>query len=417
MLTEAAAVVIGSGALGASTAFHLLAAGIGPVALIDQHAIGGETSPRAAGLTQQVRDSDLMTDLARRSVGKITNFSRDTGQPLVYFQSGSMKIARTPGHARQLRREVERGQRLGLEIDLIPEAEAARRNPFLRPRGITAVSFAKTDLYLEPWQIPRLYARAFAERGGVLLPHTRVNGLSSTDAAITEILTDQGPIRTRVVIDAAGAWTRLVGERCGARIGAVATRHQLFITEPIDGVDAMQPITRVIDCNVYMRPADGGLMLGGYEPAPVQADMANLPAGFSVADLTLDISVLRRLAEQIGEQFPIFRDVAIKEHRGGLPTMTADGEHILGPWPGLRGFYVVGGCCVGGLSIAPILGELLATWVVSGSPGLDLSGLAPGRRAVADLNEASLLEACRRNYAYHYWARETRPAEAAIASS
>ncbi|MGH7103503.1 MAG: NAD(P)/FAD-dependent oxidoreductase [Acetobacteraceae bacterium] len=416
MLTEAAAVVIGSGALGASTAFHLLKAGIGPVALIDQHAIGGETSPRAAGLTQQVRDSDLMTDLAHRSVAKITGFARETGQQLAYFQSGSMKIARTPGHAAQLRREVERGQRLGIEIDLISEAEAARRNPFLRPRGIAAVSFAKTDLYLEPGQIPRLYARAFAERGGVLLPHTRVNGLSSTDGAVTEVATERGSIRTRVVIDAAGAWTRLVGERCGARIGAVATRHQLFITEPIDGVDAMQPITRVIDCNVYMRPADGGLMLGGYEADPVQADMASLPAGFSIADLTLDISVLRRLAEQIDEQFPIFRGAAIREHRGGLPTMTADGEHILGPWPGLSGFYVLGGCCVGGLSIAPILGELAATWVVSGSPGLDLSGLAPGRRAVADLDEASLLESCRRNYAYHYWAGETRPREAAAAS-
>lgn len=55
MINEAAAVVIGSGALGASTAFHLLAAGVKSVALLDQHAIGGETTPNAAGLTQQVR--------------------------------------------------------------------------------------------------------------------------------------------------------------------------------------------------------------------------------------------------------------------------------------------------------------------------------------------------------------------------
>lgn len=416
MQSEAAAVVIGSGALGASTAFHLLAAGLGPVALLDQHAIGGETSPRAAGLTQQVRDLDLMTNLARRSVAKITGFARETGQNLVYFQSGSMKIARTAEHARQLRSEVERGQRLGVEIDLIPVAEAAERNPFLRAHGITAVSFAKTDLYLEPGQIPRLYARAFAERGGVLMPHTKATGLSSTDGAVTGLITERGPIRTNVVIDAAGAWTRLVGAQCGARIGAVATRHQLFITEPIDGVDAMQPITRVIDCNVYMRPADGGLMLGGYEADPLQVDMAELPPGFSVGDLALDAAVLRRLATLIDEQFPIFREVAIREHRGGLPTMTADGEHILGPWPSLRGFYVLGGCCVGGLSIAPILGELLAAWVVSGSPGLDLSSLAPGRQAVAGLDEAPLREACRRNYAYHYWARGTRPAEGSIAS-
>ncbi len=410
MLTEAAAVVIGSGALGASVAFHLVAAGLKPVALLDQHAIGGETSPRAAGLTQQVRGSDLMTDLARRSVEKITRFAGETGQPIVYVQSGSMKIARTAAHARQLREEVEHGQRCGIDIDLISPAEAARRNPFLRPTGITAVSFAKTDLYLEPGQIPRLYARAFGERGGVLLPHTRVSGVLREDGEVKGVLTEQGTIRTPVVIDAAGAWTRRVGRLLDTRIGAVATRHQLFITEPIDGVEPMQPITRVIDCNAYMRPADGGLMLGGYEADPVQVDMANLPAGFSIADLALDISVLHRLAEQISEQFPVFRRIAIREHRGGLPTMTADGEHILGPWPGLKGFYVAGGCCVGGLSIAPILGELLAAWVITGSPGLDLSPLSPGRAAVADLDETTLAEACRRNYAYHYWAPDTRPA-------
>lgn len=409
MINEAAAVVIGSGALGASTAFHLLAAGVKSVALLDQHAIGGETTPNAAGLTQQVRELSLMTDLARRSLAKITHFAAETGQPIVYVQSGSMKIARTPEHARQLEKEVQHGQRHGIEIDLISPEEAARRNPFLHPRGVTGVSFARTDLYLEPGQVPRLYAHAFAERGGVLLPHTRVTGLTSAGGTVTEVLTDQGAIRTPVVVDAAGAWVRLVGQRLGARIGAVATRHQLIITRPIDGVNPMQPITRVIDCNVYMRPAKGGLMLGGYESDPAQIDMARVSPQFSIADLALDLSVLRRLAARIEEQFPIFRDIAIQEHRGGLPTMTADGEHILGPWPGLNGLYVIGGCCVGGLSIAPILGDLLATWITSGSPGLDLSALAPGRAAVAALDDASLTESCRRNYLYHYWAREIRP--------
>jgi glycine/D-amino acid oxidase-like deaminating enzyme len=43
------------------------------------------------------------------------------------------------------------------------------------------------------------------------------------------------------------------------------------------------------------------------------------------------------------------------ELRGGLPTMTADGAHTVGPVPGVRGLYVAGGCCVGGLSIAPAI--------------------------------------------------------------
>src|SRR5438067_13848041 len=105
-------------------------------------------------------------------------------------------------------------------------------------------------------------------------------------------------------------------------------------------------------------------------------------SGFGIDDLPLDFSVLERLISLVADQFPIFRDITLREHRGGLPTMTADGEHIISPLPDLGGFYVAGGCCVGGLSIAPIIGDLLASWIVSGEPPMDLSVLSPARSAV-----------------------------------
>jgi sarcosine dehydrogenase len=108
---------------------------------------------------------------------------------------------------------------------------------------------------------------------------------------------------------------RLLSPLAGVRIGAIATRHQLFITHPIPGVKTHHTITPVIDCNVYISPADSGLMLGGYESNPVQFDMATLRAGFGMEDLPLDFSVLRRLADQISDQFPIFREVTVKVHR------------------------------------------------------------------------------------------------------
>jgi glycine/D-amino acid oxidase-like deaminating enzyme len=159
----------------------------------------------------------------------------------------------------------------------------------------------------------------------------------------------------------------------------------------------------VIDCNVYIRPADGGLMVGGYESDPLQLDMANLPSEFSISDLPLDMSVLRGLISRVLDQFPILGDIAVKEHRGGLPTMTPDGEHIVGPLPDVRGLYVAGGCCVGGLSIAPIIGELLAEWIIDGKPRIDLSPLSPARSAIRTDVEAALREDCRRQYAFHYW--------------
>src|SRR5438093_1534905 len=193
-------------------------------------------------MTSEICSSELMTTLAKMAVEKIKNFTAETGEEMIYFQSGSLKIARTAEHEQQLRRDVERGQKLGVDVDFVSAAKARQLMPFFEPAGIRAVTYARDDLYLEPGQLPRGYARA----------------------------------------------------------------------------------------------------------------TANLPPAFRIDDLPLDLSVLRRLIGQVVDQFPILREIAIKEHRGGLPTMTADGEHIVGPLAELRGFYVAGGCCVGGLSIAPI---------------------------------------------------------------
>jgi glycine/D-amino acid oxidase-like deaminating enzyme len=266
----------------------------------------------------------------------------------------------------------------------------------------------RSDIYLEPVQVPIGYARASARLGAALLGHTPAEEILTEGGAVAGVRTPRGEIRAPVVVDAAGAWLRSVAASGGATVKAVPTRHQLMVTVPLTHVRPQQPITRIIDANVYIRPEKGGLMLGGYEADPVQYDMASLPADFGIEKLELDLSVLRRLAKSVETQFPVFRDVAVQEYRGGLPTMTADGEHILGPAPGVSGLYVIGGCCVGGLTTAPALGELMAEWITRGSPSIDLSFMAPGRLATG-LEEGKLRELCRLQYAHHYWAPETMP--------
>jgi glycine/D-amino acid oxidase-like deaminating enzyme len=180
----------------------------------------------------------------------------------------------------------------------------------------------------------------------------------------------------------------------------VPTRHQLLITEPIAGVTPELPIARVIDANVYVRHERGGLMLGGYEADPLQPDA--LPD--DIAELPLDIEVLWRLARSVSEQFPIFQDPSIRvaEHRGGLPTLTADDRYLAGPLPGVAGAWVMSGCCVGGLSVSPALGEAMAEWIVDGAPTLDLSDISTARFAARHVGEAELRERCRHAYATHY---------------
>jgi glycine/D-amino acid oxidase-like deaminating enzyme len=398
MIASADVVVVGSGAFGASAAYHLARRGL-RVAVLERAALASQTSPRAAGLTSQVRATPALTRLAQRAVTKLASFSEETGQPLRFTQSGALKIARTERDAEQLVREVKRGAAVGVPIEFVSVAEARRRLPILGERGLVAVTWSPTDCNVEPSELPLGYCRAAEKLGAVLLPHTPATGFELGPRGVEGVHTPRGAIATGAVVDAAGAWARLVAGALGAPLPVVPTRHQLLITEPIPGVTAEFPIARVIDVNVYVRHERGGLMLGGYESDPVQVEA--VPD--DVAELPLDIEVLWRLARSVREQFPIFQDPGLRvaEHRGGLPTLTMDDRYLVGPLPGVAGAWVMSGCCVGGLSVSPALGEAIAGWIIDGAPALDCADITPARFAGA-IDEADLRERCRHAYATHY---------------
>src|SRR6266513_3852592 len=140
-LDAADVVVVGSGAFGASAAYHLARLGA-HVAVLERAGLASQTSPRAAGLTSQVRASPALTRLARRAVAKLAGFTNETGEPLRFTQSGALKIARTERDAEQLAREVTRGAEVGVPIELVSVAEARQRLPSVGEGGIAAITWS-----------------------------------------------------------------------------------------------------------------------------------------------------------------------------------------------------------------------------------------------------------------------------------
>jgi glycine/D-amino acid oxidase-like deaminating enzyme len=399
--SRAAAVVIGAGALGAATAYHLARRGL-DVALLDQHALGSQTSPRAAGLTSQADPVPVLARLRREAGEAFARFEDEMGRSVGYHRSGSLRAAYSEAGEARVREGLATAEKLGIAAALISPAEAERLAPHFRAGAPRAILHVPDDGWLDPARLAVAFAARAAELGARAMPFTRVTGLRAEGGRLTGVATDRGEIHTPVVVDAAGAWTARVAASAGVRVPLVPVRHQLLVTEPIAGVEPLQPIVRMVEASVYVRYEQGGLLFGGYEDTPRVVDAAALPPAFQIADLPLDLAVLRALIDEVGDHFPALRTARIAIHRGGLPTMTADGRPMLGRVPGLEGFYVASGCCVGGLGLSPAAGRALADLIVDGKCEPDLGPLSVERFRGREDDPAALEAACVAQYARRY---------------
>ncbi|MDW8058916.1 MAG: FAD-binding oxidoreductase [Thermomicrobium sp.] len=400
--SEADAVVVGTCAFGLSVTAQLARLGYRRVVALDRFAVGSQTSPRAAGLFKSVQADELRTRLARMAIETVCTFERDTGVTVPFVASGSLMIARTARHAAVIDEEVEAARRWGVEVDTISPAEAVRLAPYLSAGAIVRAASVPGDIYIEePVSLLEAYREAAERFGASVFGQVPVTKVIVSRGAVTGVETPLGTIRTETVVDAAGAWVRAVARTAGADLPIVPLRHQLAISHPLAGVAPEQPIVRIFDAAVYVRPCRGGLMWGGFEVEPLPLDPAAMGEGFSIDRVPLDFRVLEGFAAAVRDTVAVLHGAAVQEHRGGLFTMTPDGRFVVGPVPGVRGLWVLSGCNGSGFSFSPALGRVLAEWIVTGRPSIDVGPLTLARfvRAFA---EEELRAAAIHQYTHYY---------------
>ena len=403
--TAADVVVVGGGALGLSTALHCALLGRS-VVLLERRTLGSQASGRAAGLFKSVQADALRTALARRSIEKACTFPTWAGVPLAVVRSGSLLVARTPAHQAMVAAEVAASRGWGVDLVELAPSEVVDRSSALVPTGTDTAVWCPEDVYVdEPVALVQAYADAARLAGVVVLEDEPVLEVTvGAGGRVDGVVTTRRRVRAPVVVDAAGAWVRDVLARGAATRGRVdvavaPVRHQLLVTEPTSAVDPGEPIVRIVDAAVYLRPNRGGLMVGGFESDPMPLDPREHEGPYDTEDVPLDSAVLSRLVGSVVGSVPAAAG-PVAELRGGMFTMSPDGRFVVGPVGALDGLWVATGCNGSGFSSSPALGEQLAGWIAHGRPDLDLSPLAPGRFGrVAD---SELVERGTWQYAHYY---------------
>jgi glycine/D-amino acid oxidase-like deaminating enzyme len=400
--SEAQIVIIGGGVLGTSAAFQLAAAGHQSIVLLDRGPIAGGTTPFAAGQTAYLPAHKHLLPFTTYCIEFFERFAEFTGYAIDFHQHGSLRVVLTEPHLAGLEARVDAAQSLHDTVEWLTPQQAKSLVPALEVPEAKGILFMPRDGYVEPRSVAAAYAAAARDRGVSICTRTPVTGVELRDGAVRTVRTAAGAIRTQWVVVAAGAWTRQFCQHLGLNIRAVPVRHQAFVTAPLSVVSAMQPVVRLVEPQVYVRPEAGGLLVGGYGYRPLSFDMHTFPERFEMPDLEADQIYYQQLTEAAAASFPVLHEAVVIQERRGLPTITPDGQYLVSTVAEVQGVIIMAGCQVGGIWASPGMGRIVAD-IVSGTESLPAAAFKVDRFADAYAYETVLRSRCEQVYACHYW--------------
>ena len=160
-------VIIGGGAVGCAVAYSLANAGKTGVLLLEKEStVAAVTTPQAAGLVGQVRNSVERTRLAMWSVETFSKLQRDEQVNPGWRQVGSLRLALCKERVAEFKRMKAVADEAGLETDFIDNRTAQAKWPMMNFDRAEAVLWCPSDGYLQPSDLTMSYV-AHARRMGV----------------------------------------------------------------------------------------------------------------------------------------------------------------------------------------------------------------------------------------------------------
>lgn len=370
MITAEVAVV-GAGVIGCSIAWHLAAAGVRDVVVIDANdAIASGSTARATGGFRVQFGSRINVQLSLLSRRKLLAFEEEVGAACGYDPAGYLFLADDPVQMEQL--AAIRELLISHDVDqmsLIGADDARRLNPAVSLDGIVGGSYCSIDGFIRPGRIAAGYADAARRVGVRFLLSTRVESALKNNSRIGALRTSGGDIAARAVVNAAGAWARPLSQLLGSDVAVEPLRRFVAPTFPTDVLPSSMPMTIFLADGFHLRVRDDRVLL--LRPDHAQAGV----------DTAVDATWLDELEQSKNERVPALKEVPIDRAAswGGLYEISPDHHAIIGRDILMENVWLANGSSGHGVMHAPAIGQIVADLIVGRTPPIDVTSLRPSR--------------------------------------
>jgi 4-methylaminobutanoate oxidase (formaldehyde-forming) len=372
-------VLVGGGIVGCSVAYHLARRGCDSVVLLEQNRLAGGTTWHAAGMVGRLRTSSSMARINDASAKLYARLPEETGRPTDWRQVGSLIVARTEDRLEQLYRTAAMARHFGIDARIISADDARRKWPLMETVDLRGAAWLPDDGKVHPQRTTLALAAGARDRGASLLDNVRVQSLLRRGRRIAGVRTEFGDLLADVVVLCSGMWSRQLAADCQIDVPLFPVEHHYAVSPPIPGAHDDLPCLRDPDGTIYCRSDGQQLVVGAFQKRSRPWQVSRVPGDFSFQLLDPDWPRFRQPLDEARRRIPALRGLRLERFVNGPESFTPDNNFLLGPLPGCESLLVAAGFNSAGIACAGGVGDVLAAWILEGSPPLDVSSVDPCR--------------------------------------
>jgi len=374
--STAEVVIIGGGVMGVSTAYHLAAAGMRDVVVLERDELLGQgATGRCAGGVRYQFATKINIRLSLASLPMLERFPDEIGVDPLYRPCGYLFVLTSPNDVTAFRRNAALQRSLGVDTLWLEPDEIRRRLPLMHFEDALGGTFHAKDGLADPNSVVQGYAARARSFGVRIFTGCRAIGIGLSGDRVVAVETPSGRIGCRHVVNAAGPWLAPIGALAGVKIPVEPIRRQMATTTPIPELPADFPFTIDFAQSLYFHREGDGLLTGMSNPAQATGFDQSIDSEWEVAAL-----------DAAAQRMPALENAGRLAAWAGLYEVTPDAHPIFGP-TSTEGFWVVGGFSGHGFMHGPIAGKLMAEFLTLGHAvtvdvsQLDLKRFTEGRLA------------------------------------
>lgn len=391
MKTHARVVVIGGGAVGVSTLYHLALKGWSDVVLLERSELTAGSTWHAAGLLPLFNMSYTVGQLHKYSVDLYKRLPAETGQDVSFHVTGNLRLATSRDRMDEYLKYCGTANTIGVPFQVIGPEEVKKLWPLVELGGkdgtapIVGALYHPDDGHIAPADLTMALRKGARARGAEIHEQTEVTGVSRTPSGEWRLQTTKGEIIAEHVVCATGNYARQTGRMFGINVPAIPVEHQYIVYEESPELKAYRAaggrelaVLRESDQSYYLREERMGWILGPYEAGAPARFADGVPEWFGKDLFDGDLDRLLPHVEAAQRRVPALEHCGIKDIVNGPISYTPDGSPLIGPAWGVRNLWLNEGHSFG-ITAAGGAGWQIAEWIVEGEPGIDMLAVDPRR--------------------------------------